>query len=242
MGLKTRFLFPSDRCGFLDVGVLSNERTGLSFLGVDISSLTSYYNPGTDRIENVSSIFACFFIAGDTLCPQDCSLATACLSNCYLEIGLHIWITVRTNNGLKIESSVEFSWKRKWCFHILMFKTFGETHHITAYSSWKARAKCLQLRWHATLPGHPTFIHVFQLLLLSPTKHIMKLYVEYRFFHNKAPLREIHLVIKVIRNLNAGHICSLELSDSRTVIYLRLYSPFAGPWLLFRFFNPIHSR
>jgi hypothetical protein len=35
----------------------------------------SLHSPGTDRTENVSSIIACYLIAGKT-CPQNCSPAT----------------------------------------------------------------------------------------------------------------------------------------------------------------------
>jgi hypothetical protein len=42
-----------------------------------ISHLTSLYSPGTDHTENVSSIIACSLVAGETKCPQSCSLATA---------------------------------------------------------------------------------------------------------------------------------------------------------------------
>jgi hypothetical protein len=38
---------------------------------------SSLYSPGKDRTENVSFIIACFLVAGETTCPQSCSLATA---------------------------------------------------------------------------------------------------------------------------------------------------------------------
>jgi hypothetical protein len=37
----------------------------------------SLCSPGTDRTENISSIIACSLVAGETACPQNCSLATA---------------------------------------------------------------------------------------------------------------------------------------------------------------------
>jgi hypothetical protein len=38
---------------------------------------SSLYSPETDRIEDVSSIIACSLVAGETTCPQSCSLAPA---------------------------------------------------------------------------------------------------------------------------------------------------------------------
>jgi hypothetical protein len=39
--------------------------------------LVLLYSPDTDHTENVSSIIVCFFIAGETACPQSCSLGMA---------------------------------------------------------------------------------------------------------------------------------------------------------------------
>jgi hypothetical protein len=52
-------------------GILPNLHTGYCW--------SSLYSPGTDRIENVSSIIAGSHIAGETTCPQSCSLATTVL-------------------------------------------------------------------------------------------------------------------------------------------------------------------
>jgi hypothetical protein len=35
------------------------------------------YSPGTDHTANISTIIACSFVAGETMCPPSCSLATA---------------------------------------------------------------------------------------------------------------------------------------------------------------------
>jgi hypothetical protein len=37
----------------------------------------SFYSPGSDRTENVSSITALSLVAAESTCPQVCSLATA---------------------------------------------------------------------------------------------------------------------------------------------------------------------
>jgi hypothetical protein len=42
-----------------------------------ILNYLSLYSPGMDLTENVSSIIACTHIAGETTCPQSCSLVTA---------------------------------------------------------------------------------------------------------------------------------------------------------------------
>jgi hypothetical protein len=70
-------------------GALSNERMGLSFVRVTVSSnkslanmiqqlsfLSSFYSPGIDRVENVFYIIACSLVTVET-CPQSRSLATA---------------------------------------------------------------------------------------------------------------------------------------------------------------------
>jgi hypothetical protein len=50
------------------------------------------YCPGTDRIENVSSIIACSLAAGKTTCPQSCSIVTAVvLSPVYTAVTWH-WV------------------------------------------------------------------------------------------------------------------------------------------------------
>jgi hypothetical protein len=57
------------------------------------------HRPGTDSTENVSSITACYFVAGETACPQSCSVATAVvLSPVYADVtsvmDLHVIRTV----------------------------------------------------------------------------------------------------------------------------------------------------
>jgi hypothetical protein len=38
---------------------------------------SSLYSPGTERRENVTSVIACSVVAGETTCPQSCSLTMA---------------------------------------------------------------------------------------------------------------------------------------------------------------------
>jgi hypothetical protein len=40
-------------------------------------SWSSLYRSSTDRTENLFSIIACSLVAGETICPQSCSLAEA---------------------------------------------------------------------------------------------------------------------------------------------------------------------
>jgi hypothetical protein len=48
--------------------------------------LSSLYSPGTNPAENVSTIVACYLVAGET-CPQNCSLPTAVvLSPVYIAV------------------------------------------------------------------------------------------------------------------------------------------------------------
>jgi hypothetical protein len=78
--LKTRSLLLSDNYDFVDVGALSDERTGLSFTAIKISSADLLHNLSTDPTENTtsnsSSVVACLtfaavavFVAAETYLP-----------------------------------------------------------------------------------------------------------------------------------------------------------------------------